>query len=73
LLIHVPIVTLPSADGVRATDPEFQRAVDERLERELETRGLPVHKLDPAERQHWLDVAERLVWQRVQPRQLALL
>ena len=73
LPIHVPIVTLPSADGVRATDPEFQRAVDERLERELATRGLPVHKLDPAERQHWLDVAERLVWQGVQPRQLALL
>lgn len=73
LLIHVPIVTLPSADGVRATDPEFQRAVDERLERELATRGLPVHKLDPAERRHWLDVAEGLVWERVQPRQLALL
>jgi nicotinamide riboside kinase len=72
LLIFVPIVGGPRSDGIRATDPAFQKAVEQRLERELESRGLCAHRLDPADRAHWLDTAEALVWEQMRPRQLAL-
>lgn len=73
LLIHVPLVDGPRADGVRATNPQFQRAVDSRLDRELDRRGFSARKLDPSDRANWLDVAEDWVWQRIRPQQLPLL
>ncbi len=73
LLVHVPIVAAPAADGVRATDPAFQLAVDRRLAAELERRGLPAVVLDPAARTGWLESVEALVWERLQPPQLRLL
>lgn len=73
LLLHVPIVEPPTADGVRATDPSFQRAVDVRLREELDRRGLPVRHLAPADRHRWLDSAERFVDQLLAPPQLQLL
>lgn len=72
-LLHVPIVEGPSADGIRATDPAFQQAVDDRLLREVAARGLPVHFLDADGRDGWLDAAEGLVWKRLRPPQLRLL
>ena len=35
LLVHVPILDAPQADGVRATDPSFQRHIDDRLRQEI--------------------------------------
>jgi len=58
LLVRVPILDAPSPDGVRAADPAFQRAVDERLDRELAARALPVLRLDPATSDGWLEVVE---------------
>jgi nicotinamide riboside kinase len=73
LLIHVPIVDLPAADGIRATDPQFQLAIDERLGLEISARGLVTHQLDPAAREGWLDQVESLVFDFVKPAQLPLL
>ena len=73
LLFHVPILELPRADGIRATDPSFQSAVDERLLVELDRRGLVAHRLDPSERSSWLDSVEEIVWKRLRPAQLQLL
>ena len=73
LLFHVPILELPRADGIRATDPTFQRAVDERLLVELDRRGLAPHRLDPSQRASWLDSVEETVWKRLRPAQLQLL
>ena len=72
LLFHIPIVSAPSADGVRATDPSFQRAVDDRLIAELSKRGLPVVSLDPTRRDQWLQVAEQQVLDRLELPQLRL-
>jgi nicotinamide riboside kinase len=72
LLFHVPIVSAPSADGVRATDPVFQRAVDDRLLAELSKRGLPVMRLDPGGRDDWLQLAEQEVLASLRPPQLRL-
>lgn len=73
LLVRVPILAAPPADGVRAADPGFQRAVDERLEAEIARRALPVVRLDPAASDGWLDVAEAAARQLLRPRQLPLL
>lgn len=73
LLLHVPIVEAPSADGIRATDPAFQKAVDDRLLEELDRRGLPVQQLGQDRREAWLDLAEQLVCEQLAPPQLRLL
>lgn len=73
LLVRVPILEAPSPDGVRAADPSFQRAVDERLEREIERRGLPVLRLDPAASDTWLNETERAARELLASPQLDLL
>jgi nicotinamide riboside kinase len=73
LLVHIPIVDQPSADGIRATDPSFQSAVDDRLRREIAQRGLVVEELPGTTRSAWLDAVEALVWRRLAPPQLPLL
>jgi nicotinamide riboside kinase len=73
LLVHVPIVHQPSPDGIRALDPAFQRAVDRRLDQELESRGLPALRLDADERALWVDRVLEVVDERIRPAQLELL
>lgn len=74
LLVHVPIIEAePKPDGLRSTDPSFQRAVELRLADELARRDLPVLRLDPDDREGWLDTVSELVWERVRPAQLELL
>lgn len=72
LLVHVPVLEGPRADGIRSTDPAFQRAVDERLEREIAERHLPVLRLDDLPREAWLDRVEAEVKERLRPVQLEL-
>jgi len=73
LLVRVPILDVPSPDGVRAADPAFQRAVDERLERELAARGLPLLRLAADASDGWLDEVERAARELLAPPQLELL
>jgi len=73
LLVHVPILAQPSADGIRSSDPTFQRAVDDRLLKELEPRDLPLIRLDPAARPNWVETVEAEVRRRLLPAQLELL
>jgi nicotinamide riboside kinase len=72
LLVHVPVVDEPSPDGVRSADPSFQRAVDERLDRELVRRGLAAFRLDPPARSGWLDAVEARVREALRPAQLEI-
>lgn len=73
LLLHVPIVEAPSADGIRALDPAFQRAIEDRLLTELNRRELPVEYLDDSDREDWLDTSVALVLDRLESPQLQLL
>jgi hypothetical protein len=73
LLVEVPIVDSPNPDGIRSANPTFQRAVEERLGRELFERGLPTLRLDRAARASWLDAVEARIWNDLRPLQLPLL
>lgn len=73
LLVHVPILAQPRADGLRSTDPAFQRSVDERLLDEVTTRGLEVLGLDSGDRSAWPEAVESAVIDRLGPAQLRLL
>ncbi|MEL7058504.1 MAG: ATP-binding protein [Acidobacteriota bacterium] len=73
LLVHVPIVGGLRADGLRSTDPTFQRAVDEELRREITTRRLDVLDLRGVEREEWLERASAAARRRLGPTQLELM
>ena len=73
LLVHVPIVGRLQPDGIRAADPAFQYLVDERLERDVERRGLRPLRLSPDQRDGWLDAVEAASWDLLRPAQLPLL
>lgn len=73
LLVHVPIVNPLQADGLRATDPTFQHAVEDRLLLEIERRNLEVLRLNPEKQADWLETVEEVVRAKIRPAQLDLL
>ena len=73
LLVHVPIVSDPRPDGMRSTDPAFQRAVEDRLMREIAERNLDFLDLRDHGRESWIDRVRQRVWEELEPRQLELL
>ena len=73
LLVMVPIIEEPSPDGLRATDPTFQHAVEDGVRRELRRRDLSALALDPGDRDGWLTLVEEEVITRLAPPQLPLL
>lgn len=73
LLVQVPVLQAPQADGIRAADPTFQRAVDERLRAEVIARGIRTLDLDPERSADWLDEVEAEALRRLRPAQLELL
>lgn len=73
LLVQVPIISDPRADGLRSTDPGFQSAIDERLSQEIGSRDLEVLNLTGIDRTDWLDRVEAVVKDRLRPEQLELI
>lgn len=73
LLIEVPILQAPQADGIRAADPTFQRAVDDRLRAEVAARGIRTLRLDAERSAEWVDEVEAEALRRLRPAQLELL
>jgi hypothetical protein len=72
-LVYVPIVAAPLADGMRSTDLAFQHAVDERLLEELDRRELQALRLEPGQRDRWLDIVEDAIHSQLDTPQLSLL
>lgn len=73
LLVHVPVIQDPRADGLRSTDPVFQKAVHERLNREIFERSISALELEGLPREQWLDRVEEEVKHALRPGQLELL
>ena len=55
LLVKVPVIALPSFDGVRDTSADFQRAIDELIDELLDEFHVPRLVLAPDDRPQWTD------------------
>ena len=73
LLVLAPIIDEPTPDGLRATDPSFQQAVEDGVRRELQRRELDAMILDPEDRAGWVTRVEEHVMAQLAPPQLPLL
>ena len=73
LLIQVPVLAAPRVDGIRAADPSFQRAVDERLRAEVAERRICTLELEAERSADWLDLVEAEALRRLRPAQLQLI
>jgi nicotinamide riboside kinase len=67
LLVHVPIWSHPTFDGVRAVDPAFQEHIDTLLEGMIAARGLKPFRLDPSRQAEWGVDIERQILPLVEP------
>ncbi|MFN2325041.1 MAG: AAA family ATPase [Gemmatimonadales bacterium] len=56
-LIKVPVVSSPAFDGTRDLSAAFQRDIDRGIDQLLEEFGIGCHRLDPADREGWVESA----------------
>ena len=61
LLFKVPLSGAISADGVRDTDDFFVRSIDHLVDTLLAERKIPHERLDPTDRDHWIDHVKGVV------------
>lgn len=62
LLIHVPLWSKPSYDGVRAVDPRFQQEIETLLERMIDEYSLDPLRLRPDAPDSWgQDIEQALI------------
>jgi nicotinamide riboside kinase len=72
-LFLVPVVNAPQADGMRAIDPKFQNAVEDRVRADMHSRNVAFNDLSSINRDEWLDAVEAIVVEGLRPPQLDLL
>jgi nicotinamide riboside kinase len=69
-LFKVPIIAEPSFDGTRDTSATFQAEVDQVIDELLQALGIACHRLDPTDREGWVDAVLRAVGVPLQPPQI---
>ena len=69
-LFKVPILQPPSFDGTRDTSGSFQEDVDRLIDGLLKDLGVVHHRLDPGDRDGWVDAVIRGVGLPLQPPQI---
>ena len=71
-LFKVPVLQLPSFDGMRDVSGTFQAEIDEAIDGLVEAFGVPCHRLDPADREGWLEAVLLKMGLPLQPPQIDL-
>lgn len=71
-LFKVPVLSLPTFDGKRAVSPTFQLEIDAIIDQLIESFGVMVHPLDPADRNAWTQHAVACLGLPLQPPQIDL-
>ncbi|MFH1763016.1 MAG: AAA family ATPase [Gemmatimonadota bacterium] len=69
-LFKVPVLHPPSFDGTRDTSGSFQMEVDQVIDGLLEKFEVSHHRLDPQERDGWVDAVIRAVGLPITPPQI---
>jgi nicotinamide riboside kinase len=67
LLVHVPLWSRPTYDGVRAADPRFQEEIHDLLEGMIATRGLEPLRLEESTVGEWGAVIEEALLPQLEP------
>jgi len=67
LLVHVPLWSRPTYDGVRAIDPRFQREIDDILRGLLSTMGLKTLELPARDPGQWGRIIEDSLLEYLEP------
>lgn len=55
-LFKVPVSGNPEHDGIRATDVNFQRDIDQKIENFLNEKSVKYIPLNPEERDRWIEI-----------------
>lgn len=71
-LFKVPILQPPSFDGTRDTSTAFQVAIDHTIDELAAHFGVPCLRLDPAEREGWVDAALGAMGVALEPPQISM-
>lgn len=71
-LFKVPILAAPSFDGTRDVSAAFQAEVDRTIDGLVDDFGVACHRLDPANRDGWVDVVLRAMGLPAHPPQIDL-
>lgn len=69
-LFKVPILGAPSFDGTRDVSSTFQREIDDTIEELLEAFDVPCRRLDPTDRDGWVEVVLTDVGLPLEPPQM---
>jgi len=67
LLVHVPLWSRPTYDGVRAADPRFQQEIHDLLEGMITARGLSPLRLEVCNPQEWGAIIETALLPVLEP------
>ena len=71
-LFKVPVLQPPSFDGTRAVSRDFQLEIDRGIDALIEAFGVPVHRLDAADRPGWVEAVLHSVSLPLEPPQIDL-
>ncbi len=71
-LFKVPVLDAPRFDGTRAVSPSFQHEIDRIIDDLIARFAVPVHHLDPHDRDGWTQAAVALLGLPTQPPQIDL-
>lgn len=69
-LFKVPILHAPSFDGTRDTSGAFQEEIDQLIDVLLKELRVPHHRLEPRDREGWVDAVVKVVGLPLEPPQI---
>ncbi len=69
-LFKVPVLQLPAFDGTRDVGEDFQRQIDHTIDGLLADLGITTHRLNPLDRDGWLDEVLEIMRLPLKPPQM---
>lgn len=71
-LFKIPVISPPAFDGTRDTNRTFQMAIDQQVEELIARFQVPIHRLEPRDRPHWIERVAAMIGALPEPPQMRL-
>ncbi len=71
-LFKIPVISPPAFDGTRDTNRTFQLAIDQQVEELIARFQIPIHRLEPRDRPHWIERVAAMIGALPEPPQMRL-